>query len=50
MLVYREASDEDGEIKIDSGEAGQAERHAQKVESFHAELSDAASDCHLVSS
>ena len=41
VLVYRQAGDEDGEVKIDPGETGQAERHAQKVESFHAEISDA---------
>ena len=39
VQVYRQAGDEDGEVKIDPGETGQAERHAQKVESFHAEIS-----------
>ena len=46
VLVYRQAGDEDGEVKIDPGETGQAERNAQKVESFHAEISGALRDCH----
>ncbi len=48
VLIDGEAGDEDGQVKIDPGQTGQAERDAQKVESFHAEISDAARDCHLV--
>jgi seryl-tRNA synthetase len=46
MQIYRQAGDEDGEVKIDPGETGQTERNAQKVESFHAEISNALCDCH----
>ena len=46
MLVDGETGHEDGEVKINPGETGQAERNAQKVKSFHAEISGAHSDCH----
>ncbi len=41
MEMNREAGDENGEIKIDAGEAGEAQRDAQEVESFHGEISGA---------
>ena len=47
VQVYREAGDENGEVKIDPGETGQAKRDAQKIESFHAEISNALGDCHV---
>jgi hypothetical protein len=33
-----QAADKNGEIKIDSGEAGQAKRNAEKVKFFHGEI------------
>jgi hypothetical protein len=48
VLMDGEAGDEDGEVKIDARETGEPERHAQQVESFHGEISNAACDCHLV--
>ena len=35
MLIHRQAGDEDGQIKIDPGEGGQAECNPEKVELFH---------------
>ena len=46
VLIDRETGDKDGEVKVNSGETGQTERNAQKVESFHAEISGARRDCH----
>jgi hypothetical protein len=48
VQVYGQAGNEDGEVKIDPGETGETERHAQEVESVHAEISNALRDCHLV--
>ena len=39
MQMDREAGDENSEIKIDAGEAGEAERDSDRVESIHGELS-----------
>ena len=49
MLVDGQAGDEDGEVKIDARETSEPQRHAQQVESIHAEISDAPRDCHLQS-
>ena len=35
MLVNRQTGDENGEVKIDPGEAGETERNPEKVELFH---------------
>ena len=48
MLVYRQAGDENREVKIDAGEAGQAERDAEKVESLHAKICGPSGNCHVV--
>ena len=48
MLIDCETGDKDSQVKIDPGETGQAERNAQKVESFHAKVSGALRDCHLI--
>jgi hypothetical protein len=36
MEVNREPGRENSEVKIDAGEAGEPERHAQEIESIHA--------------
>ena len=46
MLMDGETGDENGEVKIEAGETGEAERDAQQAKSFHARISDAACDCH----
>ena len=38
MLVDRQAGDENGQVKIDPGERGEAEGDAKEVELFHAEI------------
>src|ERR1043166_1229258 len=39
MKMNREACDEDGQVKVDAGEAGEAESYGDRVETIHAELS-----------
>ncbi len=38
MLIKGEADGEDGEVKIDAGEARQAERDTEEIESLHAKI------------
>ena len=47
MEMDREASNENGEIKIDAGEAGEAERDGDGVESIHGGISDPVHACHV---
>ncbi len=35
MLVHRQSGDENGQVKIDSRECGQAEGNSEKIELFH---------------
>ena len=41
MLVDRETSDENGEIKINAGETSEAERDSKEMEFLHEEIIDA---------
>ena len=47
MEMNGEARGENREIKIDPGEAGEPERHAQEVESIHGAISDPPRRCHV---
>src|SRR4051794_31035127 len=38
MLINGETDDEDGQVKIDAGETGQAERDAEEIESLHGKI------------
>ena len=49
VLMDGEAGDENGQVKIEAGETGEAERDAQQAKSFHARISNARGDCHLQS-
>jgi hypothetical protein len=49
VLMDGEAGDENGQVKIKAGETGEAERDTQQAKSFHARISDAARDCHIIS-
>ena len=46
VLMDGETGDENGQVEIEAGETGEAERDAQQAKSFHARISDAACDCH----
>ena len=35
MLINSEADDEDGKVKVDAGETGEAERDTEEIESLH---------------
>jgi hypothetical protein len=48
VQVDGQTGDKDREVKIDPGETGETECDAQEVESFHAEISNALRNCHLV--
>jgi hypothetical protein len=47
MEMNGEPAGENGEVKIDAGEAGEPERHAQEIESIHGAISDPAWSCHV---
>src|ERR1041385_6875061 len=49
MEMDREASDENGEVKVDAGETGEAERDGDGVESIHGAISDRDSGFHVQS-
>jgi hypothetical protein len=47
MEMNGEPGGENGEVKVDAGEAGEPERHAQEVESIHGAISDPTRGCHV---